>query len=398
MELNRRQAFEMMDISSRNPLESSMLFLTGPRQVGKAYMARRIIESYYNWDTPEVKKAWLKDPYFFRNDSRWIVFDEIHKRKDWKKILKGLYDSPERMENFFVTGSGKFNLARKGGDSLQGRYELFHLFPLTMQEALGKVFKNFKAQNFAEWEPSSARHKDLLLHLYSYGGFPEPFLKANSKQLQRWNDLYIQRLVQEDTRDFSQVTQLDKLETLARLLPARVCSPISFQSLAEDVEVSRETIKSWLSLFETLYLGFLLKPYSRKIHRAVKREPKWYFFQWTMSEDEGARFENFIAVQLYTICKLYRDHGLGTYELFYIRDQDRREVDFVIVKDLKPVALFEAKRDSKSWENSIEHYSNKLNVPGFLLILDGLTRKIGPQKWLLPADQLFTSMLVPEII
>jgi predicted AAA+ superfamily ATPase len=111
-----------------------MVFLTGARQVGKTWLSQKVSPAYFNWDTPEVKKAYLKDPYFYRSENKIVVFDESHRRKDWKKILKGYYDSPSRQENFIITGSGRFDQYQRGGDSLQGRYDSYKLWPFSYDE------------------------------------------------------------------------------------------------------------------------------------------------------------------------------------------------------------------------------------------------------------------------
>jgi hypothetical protein len=365
-----------------------MLFIAGPRQVGKTTEVRRLGLSYFNWDTIEVKKAFLKDPYFFRGSKAWVILDEIHKRrKDWKKLLKGYYDSPERDENFLITGSGRFNLFQKGGDSLQGRYELFHFLPVTLNEWL-RVQSPAEARSFAEWEPDSFSNADREDEkaLIEFGGFPQPLVKGSRSFLNKWLDLYLKRLIEEDVRDFSKVELLDKMELLARLLPERILGPLSHKSLAEDLGVSRDSIKTWIRLFEVLYLGFTLPPFSHQIERAVKKERKWYFFQWAFVEDPAARFENYVGVQLYTACQYWRDQGLGLFELHYVRDQDGREVDFLITKNLKPVALIEVKSQAQSFPASLHFYAERLKVPAYLVYPSGPTKKEGPGRYSLPSS------------
>ncbi|MGE3608824.1 MAG: ATP-binding protein [Bacteriovoracaceae bacterium] len=361
-----------------------MTFLTGPRQIGKTFLSKKYSERYFNWDTVDVKKSFLKDPYFFRrmhSDQRLVVFDEIHKRRDWKKTLKGYYDSPDREENFLITGSGRFDVFRKGGDSLQGRYDLYHLFPLTFDEISQQNKKLTPAapRDFKDWKPMKVDQADKKL--LELGGFPAPYLSDSIQSMRKWNDLYIERLVKEDVRDFSAVIKIDQLELLARLLPERVTSPISIKGLSEDIECSQVAIKSWLRLFEQLYLGVLIPPFHRKIHRAVKKEQKWYFFQWTMNDDPGALFENYLAIQLYTVCQYWRDQGHGVWELFYLRDQDRREVDFIICKNLKPMALIEAKSSETDFPTSLNYYVDKLKIPGFVIYPEGKTKAFGKEKW-----------------
>ncbi len=355
-----------------------MTFITGPRQAGKTFLVKNFSDRYFNWDTSEVKKAFLKDPYFFRDDSeknRIVIFDEIHKKRNWKILMKGYYDSPSRNEDFIVTGSGRFDQYVKGGDSLQGRYFSYKLWPITYDEILGA--KNATPpRNFSDWDPGIKNKSKNLEELITFGGFPETFLKGREQFTRKWNDMYLQRLVHEDIRDFATTQNLDKIELLARLLPDRLTSPISHKSLGEDIEVSPITIKSWLRLLETLYLGFFVPPFHQKIHRAVKREQKWYFYQWTMTEAIGAKFENFMAVQLSATCSAWREQGHGRYELFYLRDQDKREVDFLIAKDLKPQCIIEIKAAPSPWPSGLNYYANKLKIPAYLIYPEGPTRKI----------------------
>ncbi len=357
------------------PITDPMIFITGPRQVGKTHWARHLTPRYFNWDTSEVKKAFIKDPYFFRDlaqENPLVTFDEIHKKRDWKKLLKGYYDSPARKENFIVTGSGRFDHYRKGSDSLQGRYFLYQMWPIIFDE-LSSRKKPSPPRDFSSWQPDSGSYHDK--ELIKLGGFPAPFLKGSEAFLARWKDQYLERLTHEDTRDFALIQHLDKLELLARLLPERLGSPLSENSLAEDVEVSPVTIKSWLKLFETLYFGFSVPPFSRKIHRAVKKERKWYFHQWTYVENLGVRFENYLAAQLGAACSAWTEQGHGRWELFYLRDQDRREVDFLLAKNLKPQCLIEAKSSPQEWPTSLKFYTKKLEVPGYLIYPEGPTRR-----------------------
>lgn len=345
-----------------------MIWITGPRQVGKTAMVQSLGHPYFNWDTPEVKKEHLKDPYFFRGEASWVIFDEIHKRRDWKKLLKGYYDSPKRAENFIVTGSGRMDQYKKGGDSLQGRYLSYQLWPLTYDEIHGKRPASGLATKVRHWNSFKPDEPgDIDSDLITLGGFPKPFLDASATKLRRWQDQYLDRLAREDVRDFSNVLHTDKIELLARILPERLSAPISMLSLSRDVEVSPVAIKSWLRLFENLYFGFGLKPYHRKIHRAVKMEVKWYFYQWTFVQDAGIRFENYVAIQLAAALSAWSEIGLGRWELFYLRDQDKREVDFLICRDLKPIALIEAKSSFQSFTPALNFYCKKLGVPGFLV-------------------------------
>ena len=377
-------------------LEDPMIFLTGPRQVGKTHLTKKYSSAYFNWDTPEVKNLWLRDKTFYKGSEDLVIFDEIHKRRDWKKIMKGVYDDPKRKENFLVTGSGRFDFFQKGGDSLQGRYFSYQLFPLMPAEIHASI--NIKTQpsaprDWKTWRPHSKDHESDK-ELIELGGFPAPFLKGSKTWLRRWQDEYIQRLTREDVRDLSSVQRLDALDLLARLLPERVGSPLSIQSLSEDIDVSHVATKSWLRILEILYLGFRIKPFHRKIHRAVKKEQKWYFYQWTFVRDPSLRFENYIATQLAAACAAWSEQGHGVWELCYLRDQDRREVDFVIVKDLKPQVLIEAKTSPQEWTSSLNFFTRKLQIPGILVYPEGPTRRVDERGWSLSSTKLLQDLIV----
>lgn len=374
-----------------------MVLLTGARQVGKTFLAKALTTAYYNWDTPEVRRARAKDPYFFRTPAKIVVFDEIHKRRDWKKILKGYYDSPSRQENFIVTGSGRMDQYQRSGDSLQGRYNAYQLWPLSPDELHATGAQRARLtpaspRDWKTWQPDSAPFRDE--ELLRFGGFPAPFLTASEARVRRWQDQYLDRLVREDVRDFSATQRLDQLDLLARMLPERVASPLSVLNLSQDVEASTVAIKSWLRLFETLYFGFLLRPFHRKIHRAIKREPKWYFQQWTFVTDVGARFENYLAVQLASACSAWNEQGHGRWELCYLRDQDRREVDFVLCRDLKPKVLIEAKASPQAWPAALSYYCKKLDVPGFLVYPSGPTRRMENLGWSVSSGSLLKGLLL----
>lgn len=374
-----------------------MIWITGPRQVGKTLMVQKLGVPYFNWDTPEVKKEFLKNPYFFRSEATQVIFDEIHKRRDWKKILKGYYDSPSREENFIVTGSGRMDQYKKGGDSLQGRYLSYQLWPLTYDEVYNGSDARLSLKTPRDWRTFKPdKSGDADHELLNLGGFPKPFLDASAAKLRRWQDQYVERLTREDVRDFSNVLHTDKIELLARLLPERMTAPISMLSLSRDIEVSPVAIKSWLRLFELLYLGLSLKPYHRKIHRAVKMESKWYFYQWTFAEEIGVRFENYMAIQLAATLSSWSERGLGRWELFYLRDQDKREVDFLICRDFKPMALIEAKSSFQPFTAALNFYCQKLSVPGFLVYpgqnpQDRVLRT--DHGWVLPSHRLLKDLI-----
>lgn len=347
-----------------------MRFIAGPRQAGKTTLAKAFLkkmgspELYYNWDQREIRQRYRENPHFFVADVKietkeknWICFDEIHKMPKWKNILKDFFDSYENRFQFIVTGSARLDFFRKSGDSLAGRYFLFHLFPLTLME-LNKKENGFPAPGHDAIDYIEARlsqhagQKGLLEHLLCFSGFPEPFLNAKTTFHKKWQQSYLDRLVREDLRDLTRIHDLEHVVTLIHLLKDRINRPISLNSLREDMEVSYSAIKSYLHALKLCYIVFSISPYAKKIHRSLKKEPKLYFFDWTHIEDAGSRFENLVACELNTLVEMWNDSGLGTYTLHYVRTREKKETDFLIVANDKPWMLIEAKLS----ETQIEHH------------------------------------------
>ena len=359
-----------------------MIFIAGPRQSGKSTLLERFLGQQdcapllYNWDTPKVKALYREDPTFFESDARllatpakelWIGLDEIHKRTQWKDILKGYYDQFHGDFRFIITGSARLDLFRKTGDALIGRYFLFHLYPFSLTEIGSRAFKSLTLWHNIikkeKWESifvgitdTEPVPYDLWQQMYRFGPFPEPLLKADTVFSNLWHQDYLSLYLREEIRDLTRISDIDGVESLAILLPKRVGSILSINSMRDDLNVSHGTIDSWLNALRRLYLIFSLPPWQKKIHRAIKKERKYYFYDWCYipETDVGPRFENMVAVGLNRLCTALKENGLGAYDLYFVRDLAKREVDFLIVKNDTPVLLIEAK-------------VKDLNISGFAL-------------------------------
>ena len=297
-----------------------MIFLTGPRQVGKTTFARDwlaamgIEGTYFDWDDPAVRGEYTRNPLYFRNVIQEkfqgapvpAVFDEIHKHRNWRNILKGIFDPDKEKMRLLVTGSARLGLYRKSGDSLVGRYFSFQMLPLGLPEAVQDfsfVLKDEQALGKGDTLAKNLRKAhnpaadEGLLKLLSFGGFPEPFLKASPRFHQRWQREYRTLLTKEDVRDLSRIADLKGLEHLVNLLPSRVGSPLSINSLREDLGVHHGTLVNWIEVLKELYLIFTIRPWHRNILRSIKKEAKLFFFDWSILPDPGKRFENLLALE-----------------------------------------------------------------------------------------------------
>jgi len=354
-----------------------MRFITGPRQSGKTTVARlklereKSLQLYYLWDLRSVRNRYKDNELFFTQDKAldtrkmWVCFDEIHKMPKWKNILKGIYDSSFKSYNFVITGSAKFDISKRAGDSLSGRYFTFHLFPLCLSETLNPksflVPSGLTAEDFIKRKLDN--HTDAqkeLLQLLEYSGFPEPFIKQSKRFKNKWSQDYLDTVIKEDIGSLTRIIDKEYLYDLYRLLPEMTGSPISESSLASHLEVSPPTLKNYLKRLEDFYLAFRIYPYSKNIKRSLLKASKCYLYDWSCIEDPGKRFENYIAVELKTQISLWNDALGENNALFYIRDKEKNEIDFLITRNNKPWLLVEAKYSDSRIESHCFHIQEML--------------------------------------
>ncbi len=337
-------------------LHQQMIFLIGPRQAGKttvSLMAKDFTDqfAYLNWDNLDHRKIILEGVSSVagfigldRISSKIpiVVFDEIHKYGKWKSFLKGFFDMYKGKVHIIVTGSSRLDVYKKGGDSLMGRYFPYRLHQLSLAE-LERVGLSDKEIN----DPLPAQNKNFE-KLLKNGGFPEPFLKDNSRFLNRWKTLRQQQLIQEDIRDLSRIQELGQIELLAEILRHQAGQLTNYSTLASKVNVSVDTIRRWVKTLQSFFYCYSIQPWSKNIPRALIKEPKIYLWDWINVEDAGSRVENFVASHLLKAVHFWTDRGFGHYDLWFIRDKEKREVDFLVTHDKKPWFLVEVKSSSKA--------------------------------------------------
>jgi len=348
-------------------LNEKMVFIGGARQVGKTSLAKYIAENYFkhydylNWDARDDRKNILQSQ--FKGNAEIILFDEIHKYKDWKNYLKGQFDKHKDDFKILVTGSARLDVYRRGGDSLMGRYYYYRLHPFSLAEFLerGNEIVPFKEIVFQE---SGKETKEALEIALKFGGFPEPLLKQNEKELRRWHNQRLERLVREDIRDLENIRELSLLHVLVDILPDRVGSLLSLNSLREDLSVAHKTVAHWMDILERFYYHFRIYPFHHKKIRSLKKEPKLYLWDWSEVPDErGARLENIVASHLLKMCHFLNDvEGYKT-DLHFLRDAEAREVDFLVTESGKPWFAVEVKSNSREVSKSLPYFGDRLDIP-----------------------------------
>lgn len=367
-------------------LAKKFVFLTGPRQVGKTTLAKQIIAKkkgrYLLYDDDDDRRIILEKGY---RSSAWVCLDEFHKFPRWKAHLKGVFDKYHPTLHCLLTGSARLDVFQKSGDSLFGRYYLHHLHPLSGGE--------LHAARIPVWKdsPPLEPHEPIghIPELLRFGGFPEPFGLQSDQEHRRWSNMRRQLLVREDLREITQVHLIGLMEQLMLVLPQRIGSLFSERSLAEDIRVSPPTIRQWMDIFQRLFMVFKITPYSRRIIRSLQRQPKYYFVDWSQIPDEGHRFENLVASHLWKAVQIWTDLGEANLDLHYIRDRDRREVDFLITRERQPWLLVECKRSETEASDGLKYFCRRLGVPGLQVVLkenvakkDGSILLVSANRWL----------------
>jgi hypothetical protein len=376
-------------------LEEKMVFVAGPRQVGKTTLARRILAThsggiYLNWDNRQDRQE--------IRAARWpaaeamVVLDEIHKWRPWKSWLKGEYDRHRDHLHFLVTGSARLDVYRRGGDSLQGRYHHHRLHPFSCAEAEGGKPEKIEAGKDLPIERSAAR--DTIPALLEFGGFPEPFLSGSKRTLRRWQKDRVERFFREDVRDLELVRDLGSMELLSDLLPDRVGSPLSLNSLREDLEVSHRAVALWMEIFERLYFVFTVRPFVHRATRALRKMPKAYLWDSGLVSDRAARYENLVASHLLKLCHFLQDVEGYRADLWYLRDRVGRETDFLITLDRKPWVAVEAKLSASEIDRSLLYFRDRLKIPYvYQVVLEGDRDFVQHDARCLPARKFLNALV-----
>lgn len=353
-----------------------MALVSGPRQVGKTTTCRNHADNYTNWDNIDDQDSILAGPAAMarqlgleqlRDKPPVALFDELHKYPRWKQFLKGFYDTYADRVRVMVTGSSRLDTYRRVGDSLMGRYLLYHMHPFSVAETLYQQLPDATRIVRLPKKPKAADFDAL----WDHGGYPEPFLKRDSRFSRRWQSLRTKQLLQEDLRDLTQIQHLDQIGALARMLAEHSGSQINYSSLAKHVQVSVDTIRRWIDTLSNLHHGFLIRPWFKNVTRSLRKEPKWFLRDWAGIEDPGSRAETFAACHLLKAVDGWNDLGLGKFALAYLRDKEKREVDFVVIREGKPWFLVEVKHRDASVSPSLRFFQQQVKAPfAFQVVID----------------------------
>ncbi len=353
-----------------------MALVSGPRQVGKTTTCRNHSETYTNWDNIDDREGILAGPASLAEQlglnrlsgtTPTTLFDELHKYPRWKTFLKGFFDTYGDRVRIIVTGSGRMDVFRRGGDSLMGRYFLYRMHPFSVAETIDRRLPDSELVI----RPPKRVEESEFEALWRHGGYPEPFLKRDRRFSRRWQSLRHEQLVREDLRDLTRIQQIDQLEHLVKLLANRSAHQLVYSNLAGEVRVSIDTVRRWVDVLCRLHVGFLVRPWFTNVSRSLRKEPKWFLRDWASIDDQGDRAETFVACHLLKAVDGWNDMGLGKFEIGYLRDKEKREVDFIVARDDKPWFLAEVKHGDESIGRALGYYQDRVKAPfAFQVVLD----------------------------
>jgi predicted AAA+ superfamily ATPase len=335
-------------------LASKIVFITGPRQVGKTYLALDIAKEfknsvYLNYDSLGDRKIIRDESWLPSTDL--LILDEIHKMPEWKRYIKGIFDTKTSGLKIIVTGSARLDFFRQAGDSLAGRFFTHRLFPLS------------------EGELAAADYPAGLDRLILRGGFPEPFLAEDDTWALRWRNQYIDGLIREDVLNFEKLSDFKSLALTLELLRKRVGSPVSYSSIARDLCVAPNTVKKYIQIFEALCIVFRLSPFADNIARSLLKEPKLYFYDTGMVlGEEGIKFENMAALSLVKDAAAAEDIRGIRASVHYLRTKDGREVDFCYAENGAIRFLAEAKFSDSDISKNLLYFCEKYDKPGIQIV------------------------------
>ncbi|MFH1246581.1 MAG: ATP-binding protein [Candidatus Liptonbacteria bacterium] len=376
-------------------LRDKMAFIGGPRQVGKTTLARDLVGShfrktaYFNWDNKQDRRRLTASEW--PADAQLLIFDEIHKYRPWKRFVKGEFDTHRDKYRFIVTGSARLDIYRKGGDSLQGRYHYYRLHPFSVAELEHPAAPAFVP--FREL-PIGAAGKGTFALLEKMGGFPEPLFGGSERVLRRWHNERSERLFREDIRDIEMIRDLGNMQLLSDMLPSKVGSLLSANSLREDLEVSHRAVSRWLDILERFYYHFRIRPFARNKIRSIRKEPKLYLWDWSEVANDAARYENMVASHLLKLVHWLKDREGFRADLYFLRDTSMREVDFLVTVDEKAWFAVEVKSQSEHLAPNLPYFRDRLAIPfSYQLVKKPGIDKIADGVRILSADKFLAALI-----
>ncbi|MFQ6793204.1 MAG: ATP-binding protein [Thomasclavelia sp.] len=361
--------------------------VTGPRQVGKTTLLKYICKNfeYVTFDDPIVLTEAIEETnLFLKNNEPPLLIDEVQYAPQIFRYLKMYVDKNRVKGSFALTGSQAFELMKGVSETLAGRMAIVELKGLSLREI-------HNVQFYQPFIPSENYINERKKHLVDYktlwqtihrGSMPE--LQDQDINWQRYYASYVKTYIEKDVRQIINITDELKFTKFLTALAVRCGELLNINALANEVEISSDTIKRWLSILQTSGIIYLLEPYSNNMLKRVVKTPKVYFYdsglvcylaRWTSADtartgaQAGNIYENFIVAE---ILKSHFNAGKTISSIYFYRDRDQREIDLVIEEDgkLYPVEIKMTGNPTKAMGKNfkaLDNIPNKERQPGIIL-------------------------------
>jgi predicted AAA+ superfamily ATPase len=356
----------------------AVITILGPRQSGKTTIAKMAYpdKDYFNLENPDVREFIAEDPKAFLANldlQKGVILDEIQRLPELLSYIQVIVDENRIIGSFILTGSHQLHLNQAISQSLAGRTALLELLPLSINELKDNDLK-YTADEYLV--------NGFFPAIYQHNLNPT----TNSRN-------YIKTYVERDVRQIVNIKDLHSFQRFIKLCAGRVGSTINRESLSNEVGVSQNTIKNWLSILEASYLTFQLQPYFENFGKRIIKAPKLYFLdiglisyllgiespkQMNYNKLRGNIFENLVILE---ILKYQYNQGKDA-NIYFFRDNHNVEVDIILqVHDkLIPVEIKSSSTFNSSFLKNIKYFQKltKEKSPiGFLIYSGEQEQKVG---------------------
>ena len=339
--------------------EYPVVLLSGPRQVGKTTMLKKLMEgtarNYVSLDDLQERELARTDPeLFLQLHKPPILIDEVQYAPELFPYIKIIVDKEQKKGDFWLTGSQVFSLMRGVQESLAGRVALLSLSSLSQAEAYGGEEEMFTLDTESLLSRKKGRKladaEEIFKRIFK-GSMPA-IVSGDITSTGIFYNSYLSTYIERDVKSLSDAIDSLKFLRFITALAARCSQMLNVSELARDAELNQKQVKDWLGILETLGILFYLYPYSNNLLKRLVKTPKVYFYdtglvayltKWSSPETlasgamSGAILENYVVSE---IRKTYLNQGKEAF-MYYYRDKDAKEIDLVLEQDgeLHPIEI-----------------------------------------------------------
>jgi len=350
-----------------------ILLLTGPRQVGKSTLFKELFREeykYFSLDDPILKEQIINDPrLFLKNNPEKLIIDEIQYAPSIFPYLKMKVDENREDGMYLMTGSQAFVLMKNVSETLAGRVGILELQGISLREQFDVEFNKPFIPNeeyISEREKNITEYTNLWQRIHR--GYMPELVFNDKKKWEFFYSSYVQTYIERDVRDLINISDESKFLKFMISLASRSGELLNYGAVANEVGVSNETVKRWVSVLRTSRIIYLMEPYFNNHLKRVIKTPKIYFMdvgllayltKWPTPETlaNGAKagniFETFVVSE---IIKSYLNAGIINPPVYFYRDKDKKEID-LIVEEAEKIYPIEIKMSASPDKEMAKNFS-----------------------------------------